>query len=602
MSFHKFFQDEAFVLFDGAIGTQIYAKGIPKGHCYDELNISMPEVVMEVHQEYIQAGAKVVTTNTFGANRFILDEYYDLGSKTREINYYGARLAKRVAKNRAYVAGSVGPVSRPLDTEKKLAEGETREILKEQIEALLDGGVDLLIFETFASLDELLLGVNIAKDIQKDIFIIAQMSFPSNGLTLFGKNPYEVSLKLSSTDVDVIGSNCGTGPQSVTEAVKKMGAVSKKDLSAMPNAGQAQFLRGKFFYPFNPEYFAKYGKKLLEAGVKVLGGCCGTSPSYIKTLHQNLQGATPRKRKIKAMEIVERKDVRKKEQIDSKLKGLLKKGGIIALEVDPPRDADFNRFLHKVKPYAKYIDVINVSDSPMARPRMSPVSTGKLLKDALDKEIIIHYTCRDRNILGIQADILGASALGLDNFLALGGDPPSIGDYPFATGVYDLTSDGLVEMLSALNHGVDLLGNPMGKQTQFLIGVGLGIGQEEKKELEIARFKIKKGAHFVVTQPVFDVKKTQNVLKTLKTEGIFVLASVLPLTSYKNAEYIHYEVPGIHIPKALLARMEGKKGQEGEKEGIRIAKEIIEQLRSFSDGILLMPPLHKYYLLQALLS
>ncbi|MFQ6091707.1 MAG: bifunctional homocysteine S-methyltransferase/methylenetetrahydrofolate reductase [bacterium] len=602
MNFMDFFANEQFVLFDGALGTQLYTKGIAKGHCYDELNISMPEVILGIHEEYIAAGARVITTNTFGANRFILEEYYDLGGKTKEMNYYGARLAKRVAKERAFVAGSVGPITRPLDKEKKLEEREISTIMKEQIEALLEGGVDLILFETFACIDELLTGIKTAKEAEKEIFVIAQASFPNNGLTLFGKNPYEVALRLDAAGVAVLGSNCGTGPQSVYEAVRKMGSVTETELSAMPNAGLAQFTQGKFYYPYNPEYFAEYGRKFLESGVKVIGGCCGTSPEYIKLLSQNLEGMKPRRRKTKRIETIEQRQVRKKEKLTSRLKRLLDQGKVIALEVDPPKDGDFDRFLKEVEPYSGSIDVINVSDSPMARPRMSPISAGKLLKDALGKEIIVHYTCRDRNILGIQSDLLGASALGLENFLALGGDPPSIGDYPFATGVYDLTAEGLVEMMSALNHGVDLLGNPVGKQTHFFIGIGMGTGFEDESEIGRIEKKIEKGAHYIMTQPVFDLEGSRKVLEALKELGVPLLLSILPLVSSKNAEYIHYEVPGITVPEKYLKRMEGKRGKEGEKEGVSIARELLKELGPVADGILLIPPFNKFHLIEEILS
>lgn len=602
MNFKEYFDQENFLLFDGAIGTQTYIKGISKGHCYDELNISMPEVVLDIHQEYIQSGAKVITTNTFGANRFILEEFFSLGPKAKEINYYGARLAKRAAKKDIFVAGSVGPISRPLGREKRMAAQETAQVFQEQIEALLEGGVDLLLFETFADLDELILGIKTAKDVKKDIFIIAEMSFPNNGLTLFGKNPYEVSLKLEKTEADVLGSNCGTGPQSVFQAVKKMGSVTTKELSAMPNAGLAQFVQGRFVYPTNPEYYAKYGKKFLDAGVKVIGGCCGTTPEHILALSQILEGLSPRKRKIISVELKEKKEILKKEKITSNLKDLLEKKGVIALEVDPPRDSDFDKVLKRLEPFAKNVDVFNVADSPMARPRMSPISTGKLLKESLGNEIIVHYTCRDRNILGIQSDLLGASAMGLDNFLALGGDPPSIGDYPFATGVYDLTSEGLVEMMAALNTGRDILGNPVGKQTQFFIGVGMGIGFEEDQEIEKAKIKLQKGAHYIITQPIFDVGASCLTLQSFQKKGILVIPSVLPLVSFRNAEYLHYEVPGIVIPEDIRKRMEQKKGKEAEKEGVAITREILAQLKPCSNGILLMPPLGKYYLLEDILS
>ncbi|UCE17904.1 MAG: bifunctional homocysteine S-methyltransferase/methylenetetrahydrofolate reductase [Gemmatimonadota bacterium] len=602
MKFGDFFADQNCIVFDGALGTQLYARGIPKGHCYDELNISMPEVVMGIHQEYIDAGAQVITTNTFGANASILEEYYDLGGKVKEINYFGARLAKRIAKKRSFVAGSIGPVTRPLDREKKLKDEDISMILKEQIEALLEGGVDLLLLETFASLDELQAGIRIAREIDKEIVIIAEASFPNNGLTLFGKNPYEAALRLDVQEVDVSGSNCGTGPQSVYEAIRKMGSVTDKELCAMPNAGLAQFTQGKFSYPYNPEYFARYGKKLLASGVRVIGGCCGTTPQHIKLLTKNLEGLTPGRRKTKKIEITQQRQVRKREEITSHLPSLFDRGDAIALEIDPPRDTDFEGFIKKIEPYAEYIDVIHVSDSPMAKPRMSPISAGKLLKDALEKEIVIHYTCRDRNILGIQSDLIGASALGLENVLALGGDPPSIGDYPFATGVYDLTADGLVEMMSALNQGVDLLGNPVGQQTHFFIGIGAGMGQKDTSEIEIVKRKIQHGAHFIVTQPIFDLEGKRDHFEALKKLRSPIVVSIFPLVSSQNAEYVHFEVPGITIPHRYLKRMEGKKGKEGEKEWISIARELLKELRGFANGILLIPPFNRFHLVEEILS
>jgi methionine synthase I (cobalamin-dependent)/5,10-methylenetetrahydrofolate reductase len=602
MNFRDYVHDTDYVLFDGAVGTQIYAKGIPKGHCYDELNISMPDVIMEIHREYIEAGAKVITTNTFGANRSILDDYYDLGNKMKEINYYGARLAKQTARDKAFVAGSIGPITRPLDREKKLTDSEIESLFREQIEALLDGGVDLLIFETFANLNELQVGIHTAREVTKDVFIMAEASFPNNGLTLYGKNPYEVALTLSDAQIDVLGSNCGTGPQSVYEAVRKMGSVTDETLSAMPNAGLAQFSQGKFYYPYNPDYFAKYGKKFLEAGITVLGGCCGTTPNHIRLLKASLHGRKAGRRKRRSIEITEQKDVSTVEEITSTLMTRLREGRIIAMEVDPPKDTDFEKFLNTIEPYSTFVDVFHVSDSPMAKPRMSPICAGKLLKDALGKEIVVHYTCRDRNILGIQSDLIGASALGLQNVLALGGDPPSIGDYPFATGVYDVTAEGLVEMMSALNHGLDLLGNPIGKQTHFFIGIGLGLDPEEQTEIERAQRKIKKGAHFVVTQPIFDVETHKVKLRDLKQCDVPIILSLLPLVSFQNAEYIHYEVPGITIPEIFLRRMEEKKGKEGEREGITIARELLKELREYADGILIIPPFNRFYLVEEILS
>jgi len=597
--FRDFFESENKILFDGAIGTQIYAMGVPKGHCYDELNISMPEIVKTIHREYLEAGAEVLTTNTFGANRYILDKYFDLGKKAKDINYFGARIARSVAKERAFVAGSIGPISRPLDKEDNPSPGELKAIFREQIEALLEGGTDLLIFETFACLNELIVGIKTARELASDVFIIAEMSFPNNGLTLYGKNPFEVSVKLSETEADVIGSNCGTGPQNVFEVVRKMGRVTEKPLSAMPNAGLAQFVQGKFYYPYNPEYFANYGKKFLAAGIKVVGGCCGTTPEHIRILKEKTREFSVQPRKIKKIEIIEEKERKKKEKPYTGLMKLLKKKKALSVEIDPPRDVNFKKLVKKLEEYGKYVNAINVSDSPMAKTRMSPIALGRILKDTLDKEIIVHYTCRDRNILGIQSDLLGASALGLHNILSLGGDPPSIGDYPFATGVYDLTSEGLVEMMSSLNRGADLLGNPIGDKAHFYIGVGFGINEKTSdKEIEKLRKKVKKGTHFIITQPIYKIKGMEKIIEKIQSLGVPIMVSIMPLISYKNAEYLHYEVPGITVPEEILKRMEGKSKREGELEGAKISKELIKELKGLVNGFLIIPPFNRLHLLE----
>ncbi len=600
--FKEYFVEKKLLVFDGAIGTYIYSKGVPKGHCYDELNISMPSIIEEIHKEYIEAGAEIITTNTFGANRFILEEYFALGDKVKEINYYGARIAKKVSKGRAFVAGSIGPISRPLDTEKELNDEEKKEIFKEQIEALLEGGADLLIFETYFSPKELLLGINTAREISKEVFIIAEMSFPNNGLTIKGCSPFDFAYSTKKSRADVLGANCGIGPQNVLEAVKKIGSIYEGELSAMPNAGLASFHQGKFYYPFNPDYFARYGEKLIKAGVKVIGGCCGTTPHHIKALKEKTEGLEPKKRKIKILlEPKGGKEKLEKEKIESELFLKVKKGEkIVSVEIDPPRDTNIEKLLKKVENFIDYVNAFNVADSPMAKARMSPIAVGKILKDRFSKEIIIHYTTRDRNILGIQSDLLGAYALGIKNVLALGGDPPSIGDYPFATGVYDLTSDGLVELLSKLNKGSDLLGNRLGKKTGFFIGAAIGLGSGREKEKLI--LKKKKGAHFFITQPVYEWKSKINTIRKLKETGAFLMVSIMPLVSYKSAEYFHYEVPGIEVGERILKLLKTGDKKAQEKTGIDIARETISGLADTVDGFLIIPPLMKFYLLEEILK
>ncbi len=603
MEILEILKNNGIALFDGAMGTMLYSKGIPKGHCYDELNISMPEIVIGIHQEYISAGADVITTNTFGANRFVLEEYYDLGKKTKEINYYGARIARQVARENALVAGSVGPVTRPLDKSISLSPDEILEIYQEQAESLLEGGVDVIIFETHFSVEEVVKGIEAVRKLDSNIPIIAELSFPSNGLTITGENPYEVGIALNKSRADIIGSNCGRGPQSVLEAIRKMAKVTDKFLSAIPNAGQAVFHQGKFFYPENPDYFAAYVKKFIASGVQIVGGCCGTTPSHIKTVKSAIEGLIPGKRK-KGTYISEKKKIFKKGKIkETHLESLLKKHFVISVEVDPPREPDPKKILDALKELKPYIHSVNVADSPMAQARMSPIALGCIIKREIGVDVIIHFTCRDRNILGLQADLIGSSALGLGNILVLTGDPPSIGDYPFATGVYDIDSGGLIEMANHLNRGYDILKNPISKRTNFFIGCAFNtMAKDINKEIEKLKGKIEKGVNFIQTQPIFNPNRFIEVANKIKKFKTPILPSILPLLNWKNAEYLHYEVPGIEIPKEYLMRMKGKTGKEGEKEGVAIAREILKKITNYANGVLIIPPFNKLHLVKQILE
>ena len=591
--FRDWFAEQKFVLADGAVGTEIYARGVPRGHCYDELNISMPELVYGIHADYVKAGARLVTTNTFGANRFILEEYFGLGDKASEINYRGAQLARRAAGKQVFVAGSVGPITRPLDREsaRRAVLEEAKEIFTEQIQALVEGGVDVILFETFACIEELEAAVAAAKALDQDLFVVAQMSFADGGLTLFGKNPYEAASALAASGADVVGSNCGAGPQNVFEAVRKMGSQTDLPLSAMPNAGVARFVDGRFLYPENEDYFAASAVKMVQAGVRIVGGCCGTRPSHIEAAAGKLEGVEPKpRRKPVRIEAAPSEALSEPQRSPTGFEALLAERFVVGVEVDPPKGASAEALVDKASVLSGLADVVNVSDSPMARPRMSPIAVARVLQERLGIEAVVHYTCRDRNVLGLHADLLGAWALGIRNILALGGDPPAIGDYPFATGVYDVTSEGLVEMMAALNNGTNLLGAPIGKATGFFVGVAASAGAGGERELERVASKIEKGAGFVVTQPVFDPAESLPFLEKLAKLGVPVVAGIMPMVSQRNAEYLHFEVPGISIPEEYRNRMAGKKGAEGRAEGRAIALELIQAVAGVASGILIMPP------------
>ncbi len=596
-------QDDTVIVFDGAIGTYLYQKGVPKGLCYDELNIIMPEIVKEVHQDYLRAGAEVLTTNTFGANRFVLEEYFGIGRKAKEINYFGARLAKEVAKGKAFVAGSIGPISRPHDIKKELSREELEEIFAEQIEALAEGGVDLFIFETFNCYEELGVGIEVAKRIAPEKPIIASVTFPNQLKTIFGEKPVELGKKLDVSAADVVGVNCGTGPQEVFEAARILLSVTEKPVSAMPNAGQARFIHGKFVYPRNEDYFARYAEKMVKAGVKIVGGCCGTTPSHIRLIAERVRGWKVRRKKIRVVVKEEGRERIKHRKVETELARMLRRREVISAEVEPPKGPSVEPLLETVEKLKRAgFNTLNVSDSPMARVRMDPFALTKVLKENTDFQIITHMTCRDRNLLGIQAELLGGNHLGVENILALTGDPPSVGDYPFATGVYDLDSLGLIEIITSLNSGYGYLGNPLGSATSYFVGSSLNVNAVDRGELERARRKVEAGARFLVTQPVYDAEEFERSLEKLRQLGVPIIVSIMPVLSGRNAEYLHYEVPGIYLPRWLLARMEGKSGKEGEREGIKIAREIFSRLKDKVEGVLFIAPFERYRVLEEILN
>ena len=596
-------KDDVVIVFDGGIGTYLYQKGVPKGLCYDELNVIMPEIVKEVHENYLRAGAEALTTNTFGANRFVLEEYFGIGKKAKEINYFGARLAKEVAKDKAFVAGSIGPISRPHDIKKALTPSEVEEIFAEQIEALAEGGVDLFIFETYNCFDELKIGIEVARRIAPEKPIIASVTFPNQLKTIFGEKPVELGKKLDASPADVIGVNCGSGPQEVFEAARILLSISKKPVSAMANAGQARFIHGKFVYPKNEDYFARYAEKMVAAGVKIVGGCCGTTPSHIRLIAERVKG-----KKVKRKEIIislqepEERRIEKR-QVRTHLRSMLERKEVISVEIEPPKGPSITPLLEVLeKLRSAGFNTVNVSDSPMARVRMNPFALTKVIKEKIDFEVITHMTCRDRNLLGIQADLLGGNLLGVENILALTGDPPSVGDYPFATGVYDLDSLGLIEIISSLNSGYGYLGNPLGSATNYFVGSSLNVNAIDRGEIERAKRKIEAGARFLATQPVYDIDEFKRSLEKLRQLEVPIIVTIMPVVSWRNAEYLHYEVPGISLPEWLLKRMEGKKGKEGEREGVKIAREIFKGLQNEVEGILFIAPFEKYRLVEEILN
>ncbi len=584
--------EEGVLICDGAMGTMLYQKGVPKGHCYDELNLSSPGIVRDVHSEYLRAGAEIIETNTFGANRVILQRYYDLGDKVQEINYWGAKIAREVAGEQ-FVAGSLGPVTRPFESLLKPSPGEMQEVFREQIEALLEGGVDLLILETFSDLEEMEQGFLAAKRLA-ELPVVCQMTFLPEGKTLSGVDPIRFAKKLTELGARILGANCCRGPQDTLDAVVEMGRVSPAKLSAQPNAGLPSFSDGKFLYPSTPEYFAEYARKYVDAGVSVVGGCCGTTPDHIRAISQAVKRAEVKPREIVQVELKEDEAPAPKTPPPS-LRDKFKKKFIVTVEIDPPRGTAIEKEIRAVQSLREAgVDAVNISDSPMARVRLSPLPLAQIVKNRIGMDVILHFTCRDRNIIALQSDLLGAHALGVDTILALTGDPPSVGDYPYATAVFEITSQGLVQMMKTLNEGFDLAGNPIGEPTSFLIGVAVNPSSEDpSREVKKLEAKVEAGAHFAQTQPVFDLPVLERFLKLVSHLEIPLIVSLLPLYNYRHTEFLHNEVPGIEIPHPIRERMK-RVGDKGAEEGVEIARELLSQLRGLVQGVSLMPPFKRY--------
>ena len=587
--------DREVLVCDGAMGTMLHSKGVPQTTCYNELNISNPKLVQEIHKSYIHAGAQIIETNTFGANRVKLSRY-GLEKKVYEINFQGAQVAKEVAGKNVFVAGSVGPLGRPTKIFDNLIKNEKHRIFMEQIKALCDGGVDLIIVETFADLDEMKEAVNAAKDVTY-LPIICQMTYGQEGKTFAGMDPFSTVKELSEMGVDVIGANCGRGPQDVLGVIKKMASISNIKLSAQPNAGLPRFMDGEFIYPSAPEYFRVYAKRLVDAGANIIGGCCGTTSEHIKAIADAVKGLKPKPRAMSA-EIKHPAGYFKQPLIEQpSLTSLSKKFGkkfVVTVEIDPPKGVDASKSLEAAMLFKKYgVDAVNITDNPLARTRMSPVTLAHLIKEEVGLEPILHFTCRDRNVLGIQSELLGAYALNIENVLALTGDPPATGDYPYLTAVFEVTSKGLIHIIKTLNQGYDFAGNPIHPHTNFCIGAAVNPNASNlDREIKRLKEKIEAGASFAQTQPLYDINIFKKFLDKISYLKIPILAGILPLQSYRHAEFLHNEVPGIIIPEGVRERI--RNADKPEKEGVLIAQEFLADAKKLVSGICLMPPFERY--------
>jgi homocysteine S-methyltransferase len=601
-NFRDLLASDHVTVFDGAVGTMLYVKGVYINRSYDELNLTSPDLVREVHEEYIRAGAEVIETNTFGATHHKLQQY-GLEGSLREINLAAARVAREAAGDRAYVAGAVGPLGLRIEPYGPTSFDEAKEMFKAQAGALLEGGVDLFVLETFSDISEMREALRAVHELC-DLPVVAQMTVQMDGNTLFGTTPEVLAARLDEWGADVIGLNCGVGPAIVLTAVEKMRGVTKKKLSAQPNAGLPRDVQGRQFYMCSPEYMAKYAKRLIQAGVKFIGGCCGTTPAHIKLISDAVRAASPRQRKFtgrldEPAAVVELTpaDVQVVPFAErSHWAGKLARGEFVTTcEVLPPKGCDPEKTIESIRLLkAAGVDAVNIPDGPRAQTRMSAQATALLVEREIGLESVLHYCCRDRNLLGMMSDLLGAAALGLRNLLIITGDPPKMGPYPDATAVFDIDSIGLTNMVNKLNHGLDLGNNPIGCPTSFCIGVGVNPGAINLDE-EIKRFeyKVEAGAEFAITQPVFDVEQLRHFLTRIGHVRIPIVAGIWPLVSYRNAEFLHNEVPGVSVPHEIMERMRlaSERGKEfGRDEGLKIARESLVEVRGMIQGVQVSAP------------
>jgi methionine synthase / methylenetetrahydrofolate reductase (NADH) len=593
--------DKRIAVCDGAMGTMLYAKGISLNRCYDELNLTQPALVKEIHLAYMKAGTEVFETNTFGATRTRLEKF-DLAGKVREINLAAVRLAREVAGDELYVAGAVGPLGVRLEPLGPTSLEEARGLFREQIAVLVEAGVDLLIVETMSDPNEAHQALLAARD-AGNLPVVVQMTIQEDGSTPIGTLPEDFTRRLDEWGADLIGLNCSVGPAAILDTLERMSQVTSKKLAAQPNAGMPRTVEGRAIYLCSPEYMASYARRFIQAGVRLVGGCCGTTPDHIRAIKAAVRAINLPHSVRTAVEVSARvprpldpQPVEKR----SRLAGKLVRGEFPVLaEIVPPKGSDAAKEIEGTRYLlGEGVDAVNVPDGSGASARMSALTLAALLQQQVGIEVLLHYSSRDRNILTIQSDLLGAYALGLKNVLALTRDRAQFSVVPENSFV-EVDSIGLVNILNNLNRGLDAGGNPLGTQTGFLTGVGLNPTAVNPDE-EIRRFeyKVEAGANFAVTQPVFDAGQFRGFLKRIAsvTSGrIPVVAGLWPLTSFRNAEFVNNEVPGASVPPAIMERM--RKADTGDKaraEGVKIAQETLLDIRDMVQGVQITAPFGRY--------
>lgn len=586
------------VVGDGAMGTRLYAKGIFINRCFDELNLTEPDLVREVHREYVEAGADFIETNTFGANAFKL-EPHGLAARVTEINRAGAALARREAGDDVLVAGSIGPLGVPIEPIGRIAYEEAREVFRIQAAALDAGGVDFFVIETVRRLEEMREAIAAVRE-ASDRPVVALMSISEEGQSALGDAPEKIAARLAEWGAEVIGLNCSVGPQPMLAAIERMRDVTTRPLCVMPNAGMPRLVEGRYMYLSSPEYFGKYARRFLRAGVRMIGGCCGTTPEHIRAIKTAVRAQAPevhrspaRPAGIRVTEPVRPVPSVPRERKSGLAAKIVAGRFVCSVEISPPKSPDPAKALAKIGRLREAgVDAVNIPDGPRASARMSSLSLAALATQRAGMEVILHYCCRDRNLLGMQSDLLGVGALGIKNVLIVTGDPPKLGDYPSATAVFDVDSIGLMQIANRLNHGQDLAGNPLDGPTSLHLGVGANPAAVNLDE-EIRRFeyKVEAGAEYVMTQPVYDVGVLERFIRRTEHCRIPLLVGILPLRSYRNAEFLTNEVPGMEVPESILERLAKAESSDRVRGvGIEIAQEALLECLPMVQGVYVMPP------------
>ena len=588
------------IIADGGMGTQLYHRGAPADAVFEYLNLIDAALVSRVHRDYLAAGAEIIETNTFGANRLRL-ENFGLAGKTRQINQAGAALARAAAGEDRWVAGSVGPVARTGGDGIELDDRQLAGVFREQMTALADGGVDCFLLETFSSVTDLLVALGVADEL--GLPTIAQLAFNEGGFSGDGLTVEAAAQRLTRAAPTALGANCGAGPRELLQVLRRLAAATDLPLTAFPNSGFPEYVNGRHLYLATPDYFAALGGEMTAAGVGLIGGCCGTGPEHIEALAQQLAGHAPGSRRLTSTRPTAPVPASKQRDVSRNFLTDWGQRPIITVELDAPKGMDITQTLNRARALASAgVDAINLAENPLARIRMGNLALGSRIQQETGVEVIVHVTGRDRNLLGLHSEMMGAHLLGIRNILAVTGDPVAVGGESGASSVFDVNSVGLLKLLQALNRGETTYGADLGGQSTFLLGAAFNPNVAELDgQLRKLEKKIAAGARFVQTQPVYDLYTLERLMKATAGFGVPVLLGILPLVSERNAEFLHNEVPGVRLPEAVRRRMRGKSGEQGVREGMAIATELVAAGRQMQlGGYYLIPPFGKVELAVAL--